>query len=123
MNTASSQINRQNFGRAAERVMEKDAESFFREALSLHRQNRLDEAEVLYRQVLTVEPNHSGALHFLGMVAFARKNFPEAIRYMESSLRHCDFKPVYFNNYGVVLKEQHRYTEAETAFEKYPFHG
>ena len=90
----------------------------FQQALALHRQNRFCEAETLYRQILETNPNHPGALHFLGMVAFAQKNLEEAESLIARSLVLCDTKPVYFNNYGVVLNERKRYKEAKAAFEK-----
>jgi len=95
-----------------------DLSVLYQQALALHRDNRLDEAEFLYRQILAVEPNHPGALHFLGMVAFAQKNLPEAIRFIECSLVKCTTKPIYFNNYGVALKEAKRLEEAKNAFEE-----
>lgn len=42
------------------------------EALALHRAGRLDEAALLYRQVLTQEPGQPDALHLLGTIALAR---------------------------------------------------
>jgi prepilin-type N-terminal cleavage/methylation domain-containing protein len=38
-------------------------------ALGLHRAGRLDEAEVLYRQILAREPEHAESLHLLGVIA------------------------------------------------------
>jgi len=38
------------------------------QALALHRAGRLPEAENLYRQILLAEPNHTDALHFLGVL-------------------------------------------------------
>ena len=90
----------------------------FQQALALHRQNHFSEAETLYRQILTIEPSHPGALHFLGMVAFAQHRLTEAVDLIERSLRLCDCKAAYFNNYGAVLKELRRYSEAQKAFEQ-----
>ena len=95
-----------------------DLSVLYRQALSLHQENRLSEAASLYRQVLNREANHPGATHFLGMVALKQQNLPEAIRLIESSLAICSTKPTYFNNYGVVLKEAGRFEEAKSAFEK-----
>lgn len=41
----------------------------FELALRHHQAGRLTDAEVLYRQILAVEPNHAEALHHLGIIA------------------------------------------------------
>ena len=92
--------------------------TLYQQALAFHRDNRFDEAESLYRQILDVMPNHPGALHFRGMVRFARDDPAEAVRLIEQSLCFCNTKAVYFNNYGVVLNEQKRYPAAKKAFEE-----
>ena len=90
----------------------------FQQALSFHRQGHLREAEILYQQILEVDPNHLGASHFLGMIAFAQNNLEEAQTLVARSLELCDTKPIYFNNYGVILNEQKRHREAKDAFER-----
>ena len=95
-----------------------DVSALYQRALALQRGNRFNEAESLYRQVLEIEPGHPSALHFLGMIALLQKNLPEALRLIESSLAKCSTKPVFFNNYGVALKEAGRFEEAKDAFEK-----
>ena len=92
--------------------------ALYQQALAFHRDNHFDEAESLYRQILAVTPNHPGSLHFLGMVRFARDDPAEAVQLIERSLRFCNTKAVYFNNYGVVLNEQKRYPVAKKAFEE-----
>jgi len=41
----------------------------FEVALQHHQSGRLVEAEALYRQILTVDPRHADALHYLGVIA------------------------------------------------------
>ena len=50
----------------------------YQQALTLHRQNRLDDAKSLYRQVLALDPNHAGAWHFLGVIALIQNDFAQA---------------------------------------------
>ena len=40
------------------------------EALRLHREGRLADAEQMYRQILSVDPHQPDSLHLLGMIAF-----------------------------------------------------
>jgi len=99
-------------------VTHSDIPTLYQQALALHRDTRFEEAESLYRQVLSTAQNHPGALHFLGMVRFTKGDHDEAVRMIEQSLRFCNTKAAYFNNYGVVLNEQKRYQEAKNAFEE-----
>ena len=92
--------------------------NFFQQALALHRQNRFSEAEVLYRQILEADPNHPGAMHFLGMLAYVSKDFPKAAELISRSITLCPDKAVYHNNYGVVLREVGNYEASRRSFER-----
>lgn len=45
----------------------------FQNAVRLHEQGKLDEAEAVYRRLLEINPEHTDLLHLLGMIAM-RKN-------------------------------------------------
>jgi len=49
-----------------------DVKELLRLAIEHHQQGRLDEAEVLYRQILDADPNHADANHMLGVAACQR---------------------------------------------------
>ena len=51
----------------------------FDHALRLHQQRRFQEAERLYCQILDSEPNHSSALHLLGVVRHQQGDHAAAI--------------------------------------------
>ena len=50
----------------------------FELAVARHRAGRLEEAEQLYRAVLKLEPDHFGALHYLGLACTQAGKFDEA---------------------------------------------
>lgn len=91
--------------------------TLFQQALSLHQQNRLSEAETLYRRILDAEPNHHGALHFLGMVALEQRKYDVAIPCLVQALRLCTTNAVYHNNYGIAILRYGDKLEARKAFE------
>ena len=64
-------------------------------AIQHHQSGRLQEAEQIYRQIVAVEPNHAGAIHLLGVVAFQAGKFDEAVA-----------------RYRQVLELQPKYAEA-----------
>lgn len=80
-------------------------------ALEHHRAGRLDDARSLYERVLESDPDHSDALHFLGLLACQTRNHKDGIELMERSIT---LRPeaVYFNNYGNMLMEVDRVKDA-----------
>jgi tetratricopeptide (TPR) repeat protein len=55
------------------------------EALALHQQGRLDEAEKLYNRVLKADRNQFDALHLLGMLNHQRGKPGEAYRLLSAA--------------------------------------
>ena len=53
--------------------------SSLQEALALHQQGRLSQAEAIYRQLLVADPKHVHALHLLGVVAHQTGNYQGAV--------------------------------------------
>lgn len=63
-----------------------DIESIFSEAVKHHQSGRLQDAEVLYRHLLVLQPNHPETNHNLGILAL-QVNQPEAgIPYLRAAL-------------------------------------
>ena len=58
----------------------------FEMAVRNHQAGQLQLAEQLYRQILQSEPQHAGALHFLGLIAYQTGNDEQAINYMTQAL-------------------------------------
>ena len=57
------------------------------QALALHQQGRLDEAEKLYSRVLKADRNQFDALHLLGMLNHQRGKAGEAFRLLSAALK------------------------------------
>ncbi|WP_460182189.1 O-linked N-acetylglucosamine transferase, SPINDLY family protein, partial [Thermopirellula anaerolimosa] len=88
----------------------------FQQGLAAHRAGDFQTAENIYRDILAAQPDHAGALHFLGLIYSARGDHTAALELIERSLRFCGTKAVYWNNYGAVLKKMGRPAEARAAF-------
>ena len=56
------------------------------QALYLHRQGKLAQAEPLCREVLAASPRHAEALHMLDVVALRQRRLEEADRLMAEAL-------------------------------------
>lgn len=63
-----------------------EAETAFKQAIDFQQQGHLDQAQVLYEQILAIHRNHHHALHLLGVIVSQKGNQFYARRLIESSL-------------------------------------
>lgn len=87
-------------------------------AVQLQRAGHLDEAEIVYRRILAIEPDHPDALHFLGVLFHQRGRGDAAVELIEKSIALQPGQPDRYNNLGNVLVELGRLPEATHAYEK-----
>jgi len=64
-----------------------DAQQTMQQAVALHQQGRLREAEKLYARVLKAAPNHFDALHLCGLAKAQSGQMGEAYRLMSAALK------------------------------------
>jgi predicted TPR repeat methyltransferase len=83
----------------------------------LHRAGNLDEAEILYRRVLEVDPEQPDALNLLGVLSFHKGDTDKAIELIRKSAAVVPRAEAY-NNLGNVLIAARRVDDAVTAYEK-----
>jgi len=88
------------------------------EAVALHRQGRLDEAERLYNRVLKQQRDNFDALHLLGLLHHQRGKPGEAYRLITSALKADPRSPDALSNLALVLHALKRHDEALAALEK-----
>jgi predicted TPR repeat methyltransferase len=87
-------------------------------AVQLHRSGHVDDAEVLYRRILEVEPRQPDALNFLGVVSLHRGRIDTAIELIQKSISIEPGKADRYNNLGNVLLAAERVDEAVQAYQK-----
>ena len=90
----------------------------FDEALELHQNGRIAEAEAIYRRVLHEQPNHPGTLHLLGVVRQQQGDHEAALELIGRAISINANKAVYHNNYGAALLSLERFREAEASFHR-----
>ncbi|HVW73515.1 MAG TPA: tetratricopeptide repeat protein [Rhizomicrobium sp.] len=89
-----------------------------RQAVALHQQGRMAEAEALYRRVLDIDPRVFPALYLLGVLRLEQGDGEEAIRLIERALALNPGDPAAWMHYGLALQGQSRFDEALTAQER-----
>lgn len=90
----------------------------FQSAVQHHQAGRLADAEKLYRQVLSHQPNHADALHLLGVIAHQGGHHEVAVRLIHQATTIAPNAAPYFGNLGNALKCLGRLDEALTVYQR-----
>lgn len=88
------------------------------DAMRLHREGALDQAELGYRAILKARPDHFDALHFLAVLRFHRGRGAEALDLIRAALKLNFGAAPAHSNHGLILRECGRAEEALAAFDK-----
>ena len=90
----------------------------FEQALALHEQGRLAEAERIYRDVLQRQPNHFAALHQLGLIALQTRHTERAVELIGKAIAlKPDFAQAYCDH-GIALRKLKRFEDALASYDK-----
>ena len=79
-------------------------------ALVRHQQGQLDQAEIIYKEILQTQPQHFDALQLLATIATQRKDSVVAVELFDQALKINPNNPSVLNNRGIALLDL-RYPE------------
>ena len=96
----------------------KDLADRIADALTLHRQGKLAEAEAIYRSVLSQAPLHVDALHLLGVIHHQRGENAVAAELLERAIGLDPDLDAVHANYGLVLQALKRPQEALASYNR-----
>ncbi|MEO5351702.1 MAG: tetratricopeptide repeat protein [Magnetococcus sp. XQGC-1] len=85
-------------------------------AFQHHRAGHLPEAEAIYRQIVTVQPDHGEALHQLGCICYQQGQPEAAVEWMGKAVLSQPDHPVFLKNLGLIQVALGRWAEAATSF-------
>lgn len=84
-----------------------------------HYQNQeLEQAERIYREVLSVDPRNFDALHLLGLLAYRTGRYDDAIERLRGAVEVNAAHPVAHTNLGAAFRAAGRRNEARDAYEQ-----
>jgi protein O-GlcNAc transferase len=84
-------------------------------ALQHHQAGRLPEAERLYNQILALQPEHAGAMHYLGVIAHQLGRNDIAVDLIRRAIAISPTWPEAHSNLGAVLKDKGQLDDAIVA--------
>ena len=87
-------------------------------AVERHKAGALDEAETVYKALLTHWPDHPDVLNFMGILQQQRGDFSGAHALLARSLAAMPEAPGVWSNLGTALTRLRRLDEAEAAFRR-----
>ena len=90
----------------------------FEKALHIHNQGDLTQAESIYKKILINSPNHDGALHGLGLIAFSKNSLKKAAQLIKKAILINPKKNNYHANLGNILYEARNFSEAIKEYKK-----
>jgi predicted O-linked N-acetylglucosamine transferase (SPINDLY family) len=99
-------------------VETRDVHVLGRQAVALHQQGRLADAELLYRQILGIDPRVFPALYLLGVLRLEQGDSAEAVGLIEKALALNPNDPAAWTHYGLALQGQSRFEDALAAQER-----
>ena len=95
-----------------------DIPSLLQQAVALHQQGSLAQAQAVYDQVLRLQPLNFDALHLSGVLARQQGDPARALTLIRGALAQNEGKAIAHCNLGVVLQDLQRYEEALASFER-----
>ena len=88
----------------------------YAEALKLHENDRITDAEHAYRKILSVDPEHTESLHMLGVAIAQLGRVNEGIRLIRDSVERERDNSIYQSNLGEALRQIGKIDDAIIAF-------
>jgi len=89
----------------------------FNQAEAHMKAGKMEDAEVVFLQIVEIDESHLDAHHKLGLLYMKREDFPQAELYF-SKLVNLKKDPTYLSNLGTALYSQQRLVEAAEAYER-----
>jgi len=90
----------------------------FNQAMKLHEEGKLNEAESLYRQILTTNPNNPDLLNLLGLIAFEKGIYQNSAELHNKACLISPKFPAYQFNLALALNAWGKKYEAINAYKK-----
>lgn len=85
-------------------------------ALSKQRMGMIQEAEIIYQNVLLKYHEHPDANHLYGVILYGKKNYESAVLHIKLALKINPKNSEYLHNLGIIYKDCENLVEAEKLF-------
>ena len=87
-------------------------------AIALHQQGQLDQAEAIYLKLLQFDPKNADVLHLLGMIAYQTRKIQIAINLIDLAIEINPNVASYHYSKGLILQELKQFDTAIVSYDK-----
>jgi len=108
--------NKDDQGAASDRRLKEEIDHLLATARDLHQRGNVRQAATLYGTILSVDANHTDALHLLGVLAHASGDYAAACDLIGRAAVTNPQIPQYHFNHGVSLQAMRRHAEAAAEY-------
>lgn len=95
-----------------------DTQSTYRQALQLHQQGELSQAEALYKSLIATNPQHANAIHYLGVIYHQNGKHQLAIDTIAQAIKISPNSSDYVSNQGLAYKALKQHQQAIQCFQQ-----
>jgi len=89
-----------------------------KDAIKKHQNGNLNQAKIIYVEILNLFPSNSEVLNLLGVLEAQSKNFLLAVDYISKAIHIDGTNAAFYNNRANALKELNKLNEANTDYDK-----
>ncbi len=90
----------------------------FQQALSLHQQGQIGQAQAIYQEILQIQPRHFDSLHLLGVAAIQSGEFERGVELISGAIACNPHVAVAHYNRGNALRDLGRLDEALVSYDQ-----
>ncbi len=87
-------------------------------AVQFHLDKKFDEAEEIYKKILSFQPDHANALHLLGVVYFQKEDHEASQQLIGKAIKIDPSNPNFHNNLGNTLRVSGQCDQAAVSYRK-----
>ena len=98
--------------------MEKSINQVFAKAIKAYQEDKLEEAQSIYKEILKIEPTHVDANYNLAIIELTMKNTEVALSLLKKTLIAKPYFAEAYSNLGIALRRLSRFKEAEINYKK-----
>ena len=95
-----------------------DISEKFESAREKYNQGNLSQAENLFKEILSVQPDDIDALYFLAEISYRLGNYESAVQHIKNALLYDPTNAEAYNNLGFILQDGGKFDEAVQCYQK-----